>query len=147
MSGIVTPVDHARVLDRLDEADRRLEDLLHGLDAELFDWRPEDGIASPREHLWRIAESARALLQRLNGRGAPAANYAAGEIPVAEIRSLLASCHRNLLVRLDLDDDEELDLDELAAIEDHLERRAHHTGAIAVLLQLIDPTRPSSLEF
>ncbi|MCB9833189.1 MAG: DinB family protein [Planctomycetes bacterium] len=141
----MTPSDQLVWRGRIEAAAARLADYVAGLEQEYNDWRPDEGIASVREHLWAVAESIRALLARLSGRPVPGPSFGAEDVPVAEINNLIGSSFRKLRGRLD--DDRELEIDEVEALQAHLELQAHHVGAIAVLLQLIDPGRRSALDY
>ncbi|HGY90001.1 MAG TPA: DinB family protein [Planctomycetes bacterium] len=147
----------ARWKSRFQRSHRRLQSVLKRLRQAEMDWAPDDGIESPREHLWEIAVSRRWLAVRLaRGRIMPAQEtFRPEQVDAQEIVRLLDLCHRNLGDWLDGASDEDI-LSTPASVDGEkslrglnvedllyhqLELEAHRTAAIDGLSRLIDPAR------
>ena len=135
-----------RWLACLERNKQRLDRILRTLEEGEWDWAPDEGIASARDHLWEIAKSERKLTTMLT-RGAVAdSDYKAQEVHVSEIKRMVSICDRNLSAWLDDYQDREIDPDISEAFLSHLDLKSHHTAAIALLSQLIDPSRLEALQ-
>lgn len=129
----------------LERIKQRLNNVLSKLEEGEADWAPDIGVASPKDHLWAIAESARNLLGIL-GRGRKSTrSHQAAEIEFSEIERMLRICESKLQAELGTLQGQEIDLEVADAVLQHIDAKSHHTAAIASLTQLIDPSRLSAL--
>ena len=134
-----------RWLDAITRTRTRLNGILDTFGDGEWDWAPDDGVATAREHLWAVAESERDLTARVTrGVQARPSNHE-GQVSFHEMRRILDICDRNLVAWLDDYQDKEIDSELGDAFVEHLELKSFHAGAIAGLSQLIDPHRVSPL--
>ena len=124
---------------------QRLDDVLRGLNEGEWDWAPDDGIASPREHLWAIVKSERLLVARLLRGEESVDSYGAQEVAWEAMGRILDICHRRLEGWLAQGDQIALDDEARDMLLSHLDLKSHHTAAMALLSQLIDPARAAAL--
>ncbi len=131
----------------LERNKQRLDRTLQTLDEGEWDWAPDEGIATVREHLWAIAKSERKLTGMLTRGAISDTDYQAREVAFSEIKKIVAICHRNLVAWLKDQPDREIDPEISEALLKHLDLKSHHASAIAMLSQLIDPGRLPILFF
>ncbi len=138
--------------ERLEAALTRLDATLEDLSADERDWAPDLGIGSAVEHVLQIAISARRLRRRLE------ASFESVRVDEGSLRPdytetllMLKSCHTSILGQLK--DGSAFSNGNTPAAEDreefifeHLSAMAHHLACVALLQQLIDPSRQSALE-
>ncbi|MFT7619165.1 MAG: hypothetical protein ACI97A_002815 [Planctomycetota bacterium] len=125
----------------LDRIKQRLDLVLNKLGEEESDWAPDIGVASPKDHLWAIAESERNLASLIARGKRSSKNHDAAEIEFDEIKRMLRIFDGNLRKELAKLANQEIGSEIRLAMMLHLDIKSHHTAAIASLTQLIDPSR------